>query len=56
MERGGAHEQGGCVQKYLQKHSPLFLGLASGCQGTEAGEKHEEAEQVLKRHEAVDMN
>lgn len=48
--------QGGCVQKYLQKYSTLVLGLASGCQGTEVGKKHKEADQVPERHEAVDVN
>lgn len=36
--------QGGCVQKYLQKYSVLFLGLVSGCWVTEAGGKLREAE------------
>lgn len=57
MDTGGAHEtKGGCVQKHLQKYSALFLGFALGCQGTEVRQKHKEAEQVSKRHEAVDMN
>lgn len=48
--------QDGCVQKYLQKYSTLVLGLASGCQGTEVGKNHKEADQVPERHEAVDVN
>jgi len=32
--------QGGCVQKYLQKHSNLFLGSVSGCEKSGAGGKH----------------
>lgn len=44
--------RGGCVQKY----SALFLGLTFGCQGTEVRIKHKEAEEVLEKHEAVDMN
>lgn len=43
--------RGGCVQKY----SALFLGLRFGCQGNEVRIKHKEAEQVLERHELIQL-
>lgn len=48
--------QGGYAQIYLQKYWALLFGLALGCKETEVREKHKEAEQVLERHEAMDMN